>query len=82
MGSGLLPENAPPVGSFVVGAQKKDFKKWDSLARYLVRIGEMKESIKMIQQALEGIPNLRILNIDFLIKNLLQLLNCRNKNFM
>ncbi|KAJ4739799.1 hypothetical protein LUZ62_004412 [Rhynchospora pubera] len=31
-------------------------KEGDSLARYLVRIGEMKESIKMIQQALEGIP--------------------------
>ncbi|CAN4087052.1 unnamed protein product [Withania somnifera] len=28
----------------------------DSLARYLVRIGEMIESIKIIQQALEGIP--------------------------
>ncbi|KAH0640780.1 hypothetical protein KY285_037366 [Solanum tuberosum] len=28
----------------------------DSLARYLVRIGEMTESIKIIQQALEGIP--------------------------
>lgn len=31
-------------------------KEGDSLARYLVRIGEMTESIKMIQQALEGIP--------------------------
>nr|GLL41356.1 NADH-plastoquinone oxidoreductase subunit 7 [Ipomoea trifida] len=31
-------------------------KEGDSLARYLVRIGEMEESIKMIQQALEGIP--------------------------
>lgn len=31
-------------------------KEGDSLARYLVRIGEMRESIKMIQQALEGIP--------------------------
>ncbi|OAY75848.1 NAD(P)H-quinone oxidoreductase subunit H, chloroplastic [Ananas comosus] len=31
-------------------------KEGDSLARYLVRIGEMKESIKIIQQALEGIP--------------------------
>ncbi|KAK9982058.1 hypothetical protein SO802_035064 [Lithocarpus litseifolius] len=31
-------------------------KKGDSLARYLVRIGEMAESIKIIQQALEGIP--------------------------
>ncbi|RZC81735.1 hypothetical protein C5167_044323 [Papaver somniferum] len=31
-------------------------KKGDSLARYLVRIGEMTESIKIIQQALEGIP--------------------------
>ena len=29
-------------------------KEGDSLARYLVRIGEMEESIKMIQQALEG----------------------------
>ncbi|CAN4114601.1 unnamed protein product [Withania somnifera] len=28
----------------------------DSLARYLVRIGEMIESIKIIQRALEGIP--------------------------
>uniref|UniRef100_A0A6N2KQZ5 NADH-quinone oxidoreductase subunit D domain-containing protein n=1 Tax=Salix viminalis TaxID=40686 RepID=A0A6N2KQZ5_SALVM len=28
----------------------------DSLARYLVRIGEMTESVKIIQQALEGIP--------------------------
>ncbi|KAK4551001.1 hypothetical protein RGQ29_033023 [Quercus rubra] len=31
-------------------------KEGDSLARYLVRIGEMAESIKIIQQALEGIP--------------------------
>ena len=31
-------------------------KEGDSLARYLVRIGEMMESIKIIQQALEGIP--------------------------
>ncbi|KAI5337942.1 hypothetical protein L3X38_017213 [Prunus dulcis] len=31
-------------------------KEGDSLARYLVRIGEMIESIKIIQQALEGIP--------------------------
>ncbi len=28
----------------------------DSLARYLVRIGEMKESVKIIQQALKIIP--------------------------
>lgn len=28
----------------------------DSLARYLVRIGEMRESVKMIQQALKAIP--------------------------
>nr|YP_010536043.1 NADH dehydrogenase subunit 7 [Dendrobium hainanense]UYC28083.1 NADH dehydrogenase subunit 7 [Dendrobium hainanense] len=28
----------------------------DTLARYLVRIGEMQESIKIIQQGLEGIP--------------------------
>ncbi|KAL1340000.1 hypothetical protein AAHE18_U085300 [Arachis hypogaea] len=32
-------------------------KEGDSLARYLVRIGEMVESIKIIQQALEGIPD-------------------------
>lgn len=31
-------------------------KEGDSLARYLVRIGEMAESIKIIEQALEGIP--------------------------
>ncbi|KAL5554613.1 hypothetical protein UlMin_042014 [Ulmus minor] len=31
-------------------------KEGDSLARYLVRIGEMTESIKIIQQALKGIP--------------------------
>jgi len=31
-------------------------KEGDSLARYLVRIGEMKEYIEIIQQALEGIP--------------------------
>ncbi|KAJ4967410.1 hypothetical protein NE237_019259 [Protea cynaroides] len=31
-------------------------KEGDSLSRYLVRINEMKESIKIIQQALEGIP--------------------------
>ncbi|RYR42425.1 hypothetical protein Ahy_A08g038908 [Arachis hypogaea] len=31
------------------------WKKRDSLARYLVRIGEMVESIKIIQQPLEGI---------------------------
>ncbi|KAG4123573.1 hypothetical protein ERO13_D11G334151v2 [Gossypium hirsutum] len=31
-------------------------KEGDSLARYLVRISEMMESIKIIQQALEGIP--------------------------
>lgn len=39
------------------------------LARYLVRIGEMTESIKIIQQALEGIPggpyeNLEIRRFD------------------
>jgi len=31
-------------------------KEGDSLARYLIRIGEMAESIKIIQQANEGIP--------------------------
>lgn len=31
-------------------------KEGDTLARYLVRIGEMEESIKIIQQVLEGIP--------------------------
>nr|YP_010865735.1 NADH dehydrogenase subunit H [Frullania muscicola]BEG72908.1 NADH dehydrogenase subunit H [Frullania muscicola] len=31
-------------------------KEGDSLARYLVRIGEMKESTKIIQQALKAIP--------------------------
>lgn len=31
-------------------------KEGDSLSRYLVRIGEMMASIKIIQQALEGIP--------------------------
>nr|YP_009438193.1 NADH-plastoquinone oxidoreductase subunit 7 [Stipagrostis hirtigluma]ARQ28903.1 NADH-plastoquinone oxidoreductase subunit 7 [Stipagrostis hirtigluma]ATG81194.1 NADH-plastoquinone oxidoreductase subunit 7 [Stipagrostis hirtigluma]AVA07933.1 NADH-plastoquinone oxidoreductase subunit 7 [Stipagrostis uniplumis var. uniplumis] len=31
-------------------------KEGDSLARYLVRIGEMRESIKIIQQAIEKIP--------------------------
>lgn len=31
-------------------------KEGDSLARYLVRVGEMKESIKIIQQALKSIP--------------------------
>ncbi|KQJ96818.1 hypothetical protein BRADI_3g27266v3 [Brachypodium distachyon] len=31
-------------------------KEGDSLARYLVRIGEMRESIKIIQQAVEKIP--------------------------
>ncbi|KAI5413485.1 hypothetical protein KIW84_057890 [Lathyrus oleraceus] len=31
-------------------------KEGDSLARHLVRIGEMVESIKIVQQALEGIP--------------------------
>nr|AZZ70791.1 NADH dehydrogenase subunit 7 [Amentotaxus yunnanensis] len=31
-------------------------KEGDSLARYLIRIGEMKESIKIIRQALEVIP--------------------------
>lgn len=31
-------------------------KEGDSLARYFVRISEMMESIKMIQQALEGLP--------------------------
>ncbi|KAF7117206.1 hypothetical protein RHSIM_RhsimPtG0005000 (chloroplast) [Rhododendron simsii] len=44
-------------------------KEGDSLARYLVRIGEMTESIKIIQQALEGIPggpyeNLEIRRFD------------------
>ncbi|RHN51272.1 putative NADH dehydrogenase (quinone) [Medicago truncatula] len=44
-------------------------KEGDSLARYLVRIGEMMESIKIIQQALEGIPggpyeNLEIRSFD------------------
>nr|YP_010945577.1 NADH-plastoquinone oxidoreductase subunit 7 [Porella gracillima]WGG27106.1 NADH-plastoquinone oxidoreductase subunit 7 [Porella gracillima] len=31
-------------------------KEGDSLARYLVRIGEMKESVKIIKQALKAIP--------------------------
>nr|QWW93158.1 NADH-plastoquinone oxidoreductase subunit 7 [Fossombronia mylioides] len=31
-------------------------KEGDSLARYLVRMGEMKESVKIIQQALKAIP--------------------------
>ncbi|MBA0873060.1 hypothetical protein Goshw_026135, partial [Gossypium schwendimanii] len=31
-------------------------KEGDSLAHYLVRISEMTESIKIIQQALKGIP--------------------------
>nr|YP_010243833.1 NADH dehydrogenase subunit 7 [Brylkinia caudata]ADI86497.1 NADH-plastoquinone oxidoreductase subunit 7 [Brylkinia caudata]QTJ26979.1 NADH dehydrogenase subunit 7 [Brylkinia caudata] len=31
-------------------------KEGDSLARYLVRVGEMRESIKIIQQAVEKIP--------------------------
>lgn len=31
-------------------------KEGDSLARYLVRISEMVESIKIIQEALEGTP--------------------------
>nr|UTQ76942.1 NADH-plastoquinone oxidoreductase subunit 7 [Trichosanthes truncata] len=44
-------------------------KEGDSLARYLVRLGEMTESIKIIQQALEGIPggpyeNLEIRSFD------------------
>nr|APR63962.1 hypothetical protein [Populus tomentosa] len=44
-------------------------KEGDSLARYLVRLGEMTESIKIIQQALEGIPggpyeNLEIRRFD------------------
>uniref|UniRef100_A0A1Y3BWD9 Putative niFe hydrogenase-like protein n=1 Tax=Helianthus annuus TaxID=4232 RepID=A0A1Y3BWD9_HELAN len=44
-------------------------KRGDSLARYLVRISEMTESIKIIQQALEGIPggpyeNLEIRRFD------------------
>ncbi|KAL2225708.1 UNVERIFIED_CONTAM: NAD(P)H-quinone oxidoreductase subunit H, chloroplastic, partial [Sesamum indicum] len=44
-------------------------KEGDSLARYLVRISEMTESIKIIQQALEGIPggpyeNLEIRRFD------------------
>ncbi|KAM0954138.1 putative NADH dehydrogenase (quinone) [Dioscorea sansibarensis] len=45
-------------------------KEGDSLARYLVRIGEMTESIKIIQQAIEGIPggpyeNLEVRRFDF-----------------
>jgi len=39
-------------------------KEGDSLARYLVRIGEMMESIKIIQQALEGIPGGPYENIE------------------
>nr|WRW54235.1 NADH dehydrogenase subunit 7 [Trapa bicornis]WRW54281.1 NADH dehydrogenase subunit 7 [Trapa incisa] len=44
-------------------------KEGDSLARYLVRISEMTESIQIIQQALEGIPggpyeNLEIRSFD------------------
>ncbi|KAL2333027.1 hypothetical protein Fmac_014240 [Flemingia macrophylla] len=44
-------------------------KKGDSLARYLVRVGEIIESIKIIQQALEGTPdgsyeNLEIYSFD------------------
>lgn len=41
----------------------------DLLARYLLRIGEMKKSIKIIQQALEGIlgepyENLKVRHFD------------------
>ncbi|XP_058768569.1 NAD(P)H-quinone oxidoreductase subunit H, chloroplastic-like [Vicia villosa] len=45
-------------------------KEGDSLARYLVRIGEMVESIKIIQQALEGIPGglMKILKFAALIE--------------
>ena len=44
-------------------------KEGDSLARYLVKLGEMMESIKIIQQALEGIlgepyENLEIRSFD------------------
>ncbi|KAL0532803.1 hypothetical protein IC582_030882 [Cucumis melo] len=44
-------------------------KEGDSLARYLVRLAEMTESVKIIQQALEGIPggpyeNLEIRSFD------------------
>ncbi|XLS71385.1 hypothetical protein HN51_028250 [Arachis hypogaea] len=47
-------ENYECYGEFDWDVQWK--KEGDSLARYLVRIGEMVESIKIIQQALEGIP--------------------------
>lgn len=35
-------------------------KEGDSLARYLVRIAEMTESVKIIQRALEGIPGVHM----------------------
>ena len=46
--------NLPKKKEFYWGVQWQ--KEGDSLARYLVRIGEMTESVKIIQQALEGIP--------------------------
>jgi NAD(P)H-quinone oxidoreductase subunit H len=42
-------------------------KKGDSLAHYLVRIGEMTESVKIIQQALEGILGGPYENLETLI---------------
>ncbi|KAK3012909.1 hypothetical protein RJ639_008323, partial [Escallonia herrerae] len=39
-------------------------KEGDSLARYLVRISEMTESIKIIQRALEGIPGEAYENLE------------------
>lgn len=36
-------------------------KEEDSLARYLVRVAEMTESVKIIQRALEGIPGVHMI---------------------
>ncbi|KAK9660231.1 hypothetical protein RND81_O237600 [Saponaria officinalis] len=50
-------------------------KEGDSLARYLVRIGEMAESIKIIQQALEGIPGGPYENLEIRRFNRINILN-------
>ncbi|CAN7034041.1 unnamed protein product [Brassica rapa subsp. trilocularis] len=50
-------------------------KQRDSLARYLVRLSEMTESIKIIQQALERLPGGPYENLDYIVISSKRLLN-------
>ncbi|CAF2251572.1 unnamed protein product [Brassica rapa] len=50
-------------------------KQRDSLARYLVRLSEMTESIKIIQQVLERLPGGPYENLDYIVISSKRLLN-------